>query len=95
MPWRAMTMSKPSPDVPPLSDLDVPATLPLSVILRYRHRRHQKAMALGYAIAAAMILTAFAARNGIVFWFGAGFAFATRDLGQRVCRKQRCRAFRK
>jgi hypothetical protein len=90
-----MTMSRPSPDVPPLSDLDVPATLPLSVILRYRHRRHQKAMALGYAIAAAMILTAFAAGNGIVFWFGFGFTLATRDLGQRVCRKQRCRAFRK
>ncbi len=61
-------MSRPSPDVPPISDLDVPATLPLSVILRYRHRRHQKAMALGYAIAIAMILLAFAAGNGIVFW---------------------------
>ena len=88
-------MSKPCPDVPPISDLDVPATLPLSVILRYRHRRHQKAMALGYAIAAAMILLAFAARNGIVFVFGVGFALATRDLRQRVCRKQRCQAFRK
>jgi hypothetical protein len=95
MSWGAMTMSKPSPDVPPISDLDVPATLPLSVILRYRHRRHQKAMALGYAIAAVMILLAFAARNEIVFLSGAGFALATRDLGQRVCRKQRCRAFRK
>ena len=88
-------MSKPSPDVPPLSDFDVPATLPLSVILRYRHRRHQKAMALGYAIAVAMILLAFAARIGIVFLSGAGFALATRDLGQRVCRKQGCRTFRK
>jgi hypothetical protein len=90
-----MTMSRPSPDVSPLPDFDVPATLPLSVILRYRHRRHQKGMALGYAIAVAMILLAFAARNGIVFLSGAGFAVATRDLGVHVCRKQGCRAFRK
>jgi hypothetical protein len=88
-------VSKPSPGVPPLPDFDVPATFPLSVILRYRHRRHQKAMALGYAIAVAMILLAFAARSGIVFLSGAGFALATRDLGLRVCRKQGCRAFRK
>ncbi len=88
-------MSKPPPGGPPLPDFDVPAALPLSVILRYRHRRHLKAIALGYAIAVAMILLAFAARNGIVFLSGAGFAFATRDLGLRICRKQGCRVFRK
>ena len=86
-------MRKASPDVPALPDPDVPAAVPLSVLVRYRHRRHQKAMTLGYVIAAAMIFLAFATRNAIVFWFGFGFAVATRDLGQRVCRKQGCRAF--
>jgi len=52
-------------------------------------------MALGYAIAVAMILLAFAAQSGIVFCCGAGFALATRDLILRICRKQGCRAFRK
>ncbi len=59
-------MRKPSPDVPPFSDLDVPATVPLSVVFRYRHRRHLKAMALGYAIAVVMIFLAFA--MGAPFW---------------------------
>jgi hypothetical protein len=88
-----MTMRKASPDVPPLPDPEVPATVPLSVVVRYRHRRHLKAIALGYGIAAAMIFLALVTRNGIVFWPGFGFAVATRDLGQRVCRKQGCRAF--
>ena len=85
-------MSRPSRDVPPPLDIDVPA-IPLSAILRYRHRRHQKAMALGYGIAVVMIVLAFASRLGVVLWFGIGFALATRNLGQRVCHAQGCRAF--
>ena len=83
---------KKASNIPGPPDIDVPP-VPLSVILRYRHRRHEKAMALGYVIAVVMIFLAFASHNGIVFWFGVGFALATRDLGQRVCRKQGCRAF--
>jgi len=85
-------MSRPSRDAPPPLDIDVPA-IPLSAILRYRHRRHQKAIALGYGIAVLMIVLAFASRLGVVLWFGIGFALATRNLGQRVCRAQGCRAF--
>jgi hypothetical protein len=88
-----MTMRRASPDVPPLPDPEVPAAVPLSVVVKYRHRRHRKAIALGYGIAAAMIFLALATRNVIVFWSGFGFAIATRDLSQRVCRKQGCRAF--
>jgi len=85
-------MKKASRNIPPPLDSDVPS-VPLSVIVKYRHRSHQKAVALGYGIAVAMIFLAFAMQNGIVFWFGFGVAIATRDLGQRVCRKQGCRAF--
>ncbi len=53
-------MSRPSRDAPPPLDIDVPA-IPLSAILRYRHRRHQKAMALGYGIAVVMIVMNFLA----------------------------------
>jgi hypothetical protein len=85
-------MSRPSRDAPPPLDIDVPA-IPLSAILRYRHRKHQKAMALGYGIAVVMIVLALASRLGVVLWFGIGFALATRNLGQRICRTQGCRAF--
>jgi hypothetical protein len=50
-------------------------------------------MALGYGIAVIMIVLAFASRLGVVLWFGIGFALATRNLGQRVCHAQGCRAF--
>ena len=62
-------------------------------VLRYRYRRHQKAMALGYGIAVVMIVLAFASRLGVVLWFGIGFALVARNLGQRICRAQGCRAF--
>ena len=85
-------MRTPSRDVPPPPDIDVPA-IPLSAVLRYRYRRHQKAMALGYGIAVVMIVLAFASRLGVVLWFGIGFALVARNLGQRICRAQGCRAF--
>jgi hypothetical protein len=76
----------------PPPDFDVPP-VPLSVILRCRHRRHRRGMALGYLIGVVMILVAFFTHNGIVLTFGVGFALATWDLGQRACRKQGCRMF--
>lgn len=77
-------------DAPP-PDFGVPA-VPLSAIVKYQHRRHIKGTLLGYLTGAAMIVVAFAARSGIVLWFGLAFMLATWDMGNRLCRKQGCRS---
>ena len=79
----------------PPADFEVPATVPLSVVLKYRHRRHVKAMVVGYLIGLVLILMAFAAHSVIVFGLGFAIAVAAKDVGDRVCRKQGCQVFGK
>ena len=67
--------------------------VPLSVIIRYQHRRHIRGTLLGYLIGAAIIALSFLADSGVVLWFGLAFMLATWDLGNRVCRRQGCHVF--
>lgn len=80
-------------NLPPPPDFDVPP-VPLSVIIRYRHRRHARGAALGYLTGLVMVLVALAAHNAVVLVFGVGFALASWELGQRVCRRQGCKTFK-
>ena len=84
-------MRRPPAESP--ADVEVPATVPLSVVLKHRHRRHVKAMAMGYLIGLVIILMAFATHNVIVF--GLAVAVTAKDAGDRVCGKQGCQAFGK
>jgi hypothetical protein len=67
--------------------------VPLSVVLKYRHRRHQKAMALAYVIALGLIFVAMVVHSVIVLALGFGLAVVTWNVADSACRKQGCRAF--
>ena len=80
-------------NLPPPADFDVPP-VPLSMIIKYRHRKHLKGMVLGFGIGVLMIIAAGGTHNPVVAVFGFGFIVVTWELSSRACKRSGCKRFK-